>query len=163
MKNKFFPLKNFSSPIPEGSHPGSFGVVRKHDIHTGVDLYCEPMSEVVAIEDGTVLDVINFTGSVAGSPWWNETMAVLIKGESGIILYGEILPDSNIKKGVLILAGQSIGKVITVLKIDKNKPMTMLHLELYNQEIKDAVVWQLSQIKPEALEDPTDLLKKIKT
>ena len=42
-----WPLK--ASPIlPD--EPGLFGAVRKFDIHTGIDLYCEISTDVVAVE-----------------------------------------------------------------------------------------------------------------
>lgn len=107
---------------------GQFGAVRKYDIHTGIDLYCEEGSIVSALEDGIVVAVEDFTGTKANSPWWNDTKAVLVEGKSGVICYGEIEPCVNV--GDLIWAGDTIGKV---LKKNKGRPTTMLHLELYEK------------------------------
>jgi len=74
-----FPIKN---PYQWPDHPGTFGAIRKFDIHTGVDLYCDHGTKVYSIEPGLVISVENFTGSLAESPWWNDTQAVLIKGVS---------------------------------------------------------------------------------
>jgi murein DD-endopeptidase MepM/ murein hydrolase activator NlpD len=53
------PLKRYKTP-----HAGGvFGAVRKYDIHTGIDLYCELEDPVYAIEDGVVVNVCHFTGS----------------------------------------------------------------------------------------------------
>lgn len=92
------PLKPYCSPlrnaqfVPVGPHPGAFGVIRKHDRHTGVDLYVSRPEIVRPIEDGRVVGIIEFTGEAATptSPWWNRTQAVLVEGRSGVILYGEL-------------------------------------------------------------------------
>lgn len=61
-------LSQFRMPDDEGM----FGAVRKYDIHTGVDLYCEEGSLVSEYEDGIVVAIEDFTGVKANSPWWNE-------------------------------------------------------------------------------------------
>lgn len=147
-------LEKFNPP----SEAGKFGAIRKYDIHTGVDLYCEPNSVVYALEDGIVIDVIDFTGKVAGSPWWNDTKVILIKGASGVIAYGEVKP--LVRYNQKVKADQKIGKVLTVLKKDKGLPMTMLHIELYENNVTDVVEWKLNAKQPKGLLDPTDLLKK---
>lgn len=154
-----FPLKDYQLQIPKKPHQGGFGAVRKFDIHTGIDLYCCPDQEVYAMEDGEVIDIIPFTGINAGSPWWNDTIAVLIKGKSGIILYGEI--ESSLKRGDLVKEGDIVGKVKTVLKKNKGLPMTMLHIELYSSYSGDAVIWELGESMPNGLLDPTPLLEQV--
>lgn len=139
---------------------GAFGSVRKHDIHTGVDLYCEPGSSVVAIEDGRVVKIEDFTGAAAGSPWWNDTKAVLVLGASGVVCYGEIEP--RVRYSDYVKEGQQIGVVRTVLKKNKGLPMTMLHFELYERWVRNTVVWELGKDKPEGLKDPTWLLKELR-
>lgn len=148
------PIAN--ATVLTGLHPGAFGSVRKHDIHTGIDLYCQPGTEVFAAEAGTVVSVVNFTGVAADSPWWNDTKAVMIEGVSGVILYGEI--EECVMVGDKILAGQIIGQVKTVLKNNKGKPMTMLHLELYAAGTTLPVWWHHSQPQPANLIDPTQQL-----
>ncbi len=137
---------------------GVFGAIRKHDIHTGVDLYCEPGSEVFAIEDGVVIAVQPFTGEAAGYPWWHETSAVLVEGTSGVICYGEI--EALVEKGNYIQTGSVIGKVKTVLKNDKGLPMTMLHIELYKARTTETTIWPLDEPMPANLLDITPLLKR---
>lgn len=148
-----FPLKNYTWPGKEGK----FGAIRKYDIHTGVDLYCEPDENVYAIEDGVVVAVEDFTGPKAGLPWWNDTQAVLVEGRSGVFCYGEI--STNHKVGQKIKEGDNIGTVLTVLKKDKGKPMTMLHMELYKHGTVESVVWELGKRKPKGLWDPTCILR----
>ena len=156
-----FPLKNYQYQIPEGHHPGAFGFERKHDIYTGVDLYCQKGDAVHAIEDGVVIAVEPFTGEIAGFPWWNNTYAMAIRGASGIVNYGEIEPLPNIRVGDTILEGQVLGVVIPVLKVDKGKvPSTsMLHVELYNSYDGHWIEWELGKEQPKGIEDPTTLLK----
>jgi murein DD-endopeptidase MepM/ murein hydrolase activator NlpD len=138
------------------SYQGDFGAIRKHDIHTGVDIYCDPQQLVVAVEDGEVVSIENFTGENANppSPWWNDTKAVLVEGNSGVVVYGEINPLESIKVGQKVKVGKILGKVITVLKKDKGTPMTMLHIELYKKGTRETTVWHLGEEQPENLLNP---------
>lgn len=158
-----FPLKNYKYTIPIGQELGAFGVVRKHDIHTGVDLYCEKGDKVYAMETGVIIAIEYFTGPSIGMPWWNDTMAVAILGKSGIINYGEISPSTFIRVGDTISEGDEIGYVTPVLIKDKGKvkvPSTsMLHLELYSEYHNRWEEWELNEPKPTNLEDPTQLLR----
>ena len=137
--------------------PGKFGAIRRHDIHTGIDLYCNEGAAVYAIERCRVTQIIPFTGPAAESPWWNETWAIVVAGELGYILYGEILPNPFLKVGQQISEGYRLGWVEKVLKHDKGRPMTMLHLELYDRDM-EPVWWDLNTPQPEGLLDPTKLI-----
>jgi len=158
-----FPLKKYKYSIPIGDDLGAFGVCRKFDIHTGVDLYCEEGDEVFAIEDGEIISIKYFTGPSINMPWWNDTFAVGIKGKSGIINYGEIQPNPFLNVGDIIKQGELIGNVIPVLKKDKGKvpSINMLHLELYSEYDGDWIVWQLNTPQPPNLLNPTELLLKL--
>lgn len=151
--------------IPIDDHVGSFGVKRKFDRHMGIDLYTERHEMVYAMESGIVTKIDQFTGLEVGSPWWNKTYFVRIEGESGIIEYCEILPILN-ESCVLnshIKEGQPLGVVIPVLKKDKGRPRSMLHLQYYTQEpdeYKD--VWELDGYRPQYLTNPIELLKDCK-
>ena len=57
-----FPLINYKYQIPTGSDFGAFGVTRKYDMHTGVDMYCKEGDIVIAMEQGIVIAVEYFTG-----------------------------------------------------------------------------------------------------
>lgn len=152
------PLKNLPS-IPLKPHAGAFGTVRRFDIHTGIDLYCQEGDEALAVEEGEVVFITPFTGPHAASPWWKDTWACGVKGKSGIVVYGEIIP--SVVVGQKVSAGEVIGNVTQVLTKDKGLPMVMLHLELYS-EIMEPVVWELNQPCPRGLLDPTELLTSIK-
>lgn len=142
--------------MPEAPEPGGFGALRRHDIHTGVDLYAEPGERVVAVEAGVVVAVEDFTGSRAGSPWWHDTRALLVEGVSGVVLYGEIDPDVEV--GDAVGRGSALGRVRTVLRHDKGLPMTMLHLERYAPGTRASVWWRHGEPRPDALLDPTTCL-----
>lgn len=156
-----WPLVDCYPDIPMGQHAGAFGAKRKHDIHTGVDLYCDENKCVVSIEDGVVMAIEPFTGELAGSPWWNDTSCVVIAGASGICLYGEIRLHASLTVGDRVECGQTLGHVLRVLKVDKGLPMTMLHFELY-ESWHGAVSWELNDEKPPLLKDPTELLLKLR-
>jgi len=149
--------------IPLPPHVGSFGHVRTFHTHEGVDLYANPGDHVVAVQDSIILNIIPFTGEHARSPWWENTWAVLALGSSGTICYGEITPHPTLTIGQSLVAGQLIGKVKSVLKKDKGRPMSMLHLEAYRgSSIKpiclDHINGQVADISKTQLYDPTQNL-----
>jgi murein DD-endopeptidase MepM/ murein hydrolase activator NlpD len=152
---------DIETEIPIGNqHVGAFGYVRKNHIHEGVDLYCKEGEDVYAMEEGVVVFIENFTGPNADppSPWWKHTRAVHIEGESGVIVYGEIIEADEITVGAHIKQGNLIGKVTQVLDKDKGRPMIMLHLELYEHGHRGSVTWNVGETLPVGLKDPTNLL-----
>lgn len=144
--------------IPVRKHCGSFGFKRKHHIHEGIDLYVNPGEPVYSIEDGIVIGVENFTGieAVPPSPWWNSTKAALVRGCSGVIVYGEI--STSLEPGSTINAGDLVGHVIPVLKRDKGRPTSMLHVELHCSGSTVTHPWEIDGNKPSGLLDPTPLI-----
>lgn len=146
--------------LPLAPHPGAFGVKRKHHTHEGVDLYCPVGTIVRPVESGRVVAVVHFTGPRADppSPWWLPTQAVLVEGESGVVVYGEVL--SRVSVGWEVYKGSSaLGLVRQVLIKDKGYPMSMLHLELHIPGTRNAFDW--IDEKPPSLLDPTPYLKEI--
>ena len=152
---------DYKTFIPEAGHPGSYGAVRKHDIHTGVDLYCQDGESVVAVEDGEIVKTGQFTGSIAGSPWWENTNFIAVQGASGTVVYGEITLNWHSRK---VKRGDPLGFVKRVLKPGKERPdiphhsSSMLHIELY-KEFSYPATWGLDESKPIGLLDPTARLK----
>jgi hypothetical protein len=143
---------------------GGFGVQRKHDIHTGVDLYVSRETQIQACEDGVVEAIIPFTGGQIGMPWWLHTEAVLVRGESGIILYGECRP--VVRRGKVVSRGDMLGNVIPVLPDDKFRmdiqghSTSMLHLELYSGNFSNWDYWLERDKRPPNLCDPTHYLRQ---
>ena len=155
-----WPLKGCRPLFPD--YPGTFAAQRKHDRHTGIDLYCERGTSVVAVEPGTVICIEDFTGSnVVDEPssWWNDTKAVLVEGPSGIVVYGEIEP--RVLVGDKVRAGDLVAVVETpVLKEFKGRPMTMLHIELLSPGTKGIMWWRNGEDMPKGLRNPKRFLQK---
>lgn len=131
--------------LPNPGSPGAFGSVRKHDRHTGIDLYCEEGTEVLALEAGTVVAVVEFTGPDTDppSPWWNATRAILVEGNENVLCYGEVNP--HVAVGDQVTTGQVLGRVLRVLKENKGLPMSMLHFEMYALGTRSPVWWPLGE------------------
>lgn len=147
--------------IPVGdAHPGAFGFVRANHVHEGVDLYCPEGTPVHAVEDGIVVAIIPFTGPSAEppSPWWHDTIAVLVEGGSGVVVYGEIGIGTGVEVGTRLKAGEPFAHVVRVLRQDKGRPTTMLHLELHVPGTRDAFEWTQDGGRPASLLDPTERL-----
>lgn len=161
--------------VPIEGHPGSFGFRRKHDVHTGIDLYCREGTTVRPVESGVVVAIQKFTGNGVAGPdgtamsWWNDTSAVLVTGVSGVVLYGEIEPNPDLKVGQEVYANNTIlGTVTPVLPEGKDRPdipghsRSMLHLERYATEAAAQEFswrgWNLDEPKPPELLDPTPYL-----
>lgn len=150
------PIRKLSVPVGRG-HPGAFGAVRKHDIHTGVDLYAPEKTLVFPVEDGEVVAFGQFTGEKLGFPWWEDTDYIAIKGLSGVVLYGELSLHNPFIGEEVLANTRLLGRVKRVMKTDKGRPMSMLHLELY-REWRGWTAWEIGQPQPENLLDPTFLL-----
>jgi 3-polyprenyl-4-hydroxybenzoate decarboxylase len=146
--------------IPIGSHVGAFGVRRRHDIHKGIDLYAKVGEPVFTVEDGRIVEICPFTGEVAGFPWWENTWGIYIEGKSGIVVYGEIRPNSYYKVGDLVHKNSNIGSVLRVLKKDNGRPLSMLHLELHEKNHIHTGQWEIGKPKPTGILDPTKYLLK---
>ena len=155
----------YKAPI-DLTHPGQFGTERKHDIHTGVDLYLQKgyTGDVTPFEHGEVVGMGQYTGEAVGCGWWHDTHYVSVKGKSGVIAYGEIEPDKGLKIGDLVKCETVIGEVIQVLKHPPRievfgHSMKMLHVELLI-EAKDTRIepisdaWEKGGERPRHLKDP---------
>jgi len=142
--------------LPLAPHPGGFGVQRKHHVHEGVDLYCPPGTRVCAVQAGEVVAVLPFTGPSAGLAWWQDTHVVLVEGEDGVVAYGEIEP--LVRKGQVVAAGELLGQVLPVLRHDKGRPTSMLHLELHAKGTRGCPPWDHVDSRPASLRDPTEFL-----
>jgi hypothetical protein len=156
----FFPLRECPG-IPINFHPGAFGFPRKKGMsrHTGVDLYSVHDAPVYAVEPGVVVSVEPFTGPQDNSPWWLDTDAILVEGESGVICYGEVIP--NVQVGDEVRALDKIAFVSTVIPEGKERPdipghsRSMLHMELYDRGTKAASTSWKQGREELGMRDPT--------
>lgn len=155
--------------IPLGVHPGAFATIRKNHIHEGVDIYCNEGDEVIAVEDGILLSITPFTGAKVNSPWWEDTFSIMVKHKNFTINYGEVIPNGLLKVGQHICEGQTLGTVKRVLKKNKGRPMSMLHMEMYHNfygedEIVEPIKeWSLGLAKPAFLMNPSAYLLQFLT
>lgn len=153
------PLCNIPFHIPNSEEePGSFAHVRKHDIHCGVDIYLPEGTPIRFLRPGQIVAIERFTGSSVGSPWWNDTWAVHVFNGLETDVYGEIHKPSHLHIGDKVFTDSFCGHIAKVLKKMKGKPMTMLHFEQYEGKCLDSVVWNLGEIRPINLNDPTEFL-----
>lgn len=155
-----WPWPLFEGPRVWPDRPGQFGTMRKHDVHTGVDLYTYPGMTVMAVEPGVVVAIEDYTGPKAGSPWWFDTQAVLVEGTSGVICYGEIAVLKKIQVGFRVDEETCLGCIKRVLRKNKGRPMHMLHFEFYTPGTRESVVWGLNDPRPENLLDPSGKLRE---
>lgn len=150
------------APIPKPGDAGYFGVTRKFDVHTGIDLYTNDEEPVYAIYHGTVVAIEKFTGEHANSPWWENTFSILVENEYGVIVYGELIPVEGLAVGDQITEDQRIGNVKRVLKRDKgSNPTSMLHIEYYTKGTRESCIWQLDDPQPSNLLNPEVLFSSL--
>lgn len=97
--------------------------------HAGRDLYTKPLTEVVAITDGTVLDKAYFyEGTYQVTDFLEPVLHKSTKYGKFIIRYGELDNEAIfVKKGDMVKQGQVLGKTGKMNGI-KNY---MLHFEFY--------------------------------
>lgn len=164
--------------VPSKGSPGSFWEDRQDRRHCGVDLYADPGSKVVSIEEGLVLEVGIFT-SPQIIPYWNETSYVLVENEIGLLAKFSELVEVEVRVGDRLSSGQMVGQVGSVLNpenIDDDAPAyikrlkdagdsSMLHFELYRSRPRVSERYLggnwFGHRKPEGLLDPTDHLVAI--
>jgi murein DD-endopeptidase MepM/ murein hydrolase activator NlpD len=152
-----FPLETDDWMWPD--YPGTFGAIRKFNKHPGHDLYCDVGTRVVAVEDGIVVGMQYFTGEMLRSHWWNNTFCIMVRGESGVVLYGEIEINRDLRPGDTVKRGDFMGTVMQVLKKDKGRPTSMLHFELYDT-FDSKHGWPADLMVPDDLLDPAEKLKE---
>ena len=176
---KYWPVPNsYSKNIPANESPGSFWEDRGDRHHCGIDIYAPKGSDVIAIENGKVIDIGLFTSPLE-TPYWNTTYYILIKNITGYICKYAELKDLNVHINEKVNSGQLIGHVGQVLnsqsiteespfyikKLLKNGKLSMLHLELLKAPSIDSKKylggnWYGSKI-PKYLVNPMPYLSSI--
>lgn len=162
---------SFLKTLPRAGQPGSFWEDRGDRRHCGVDIYAPCGSEVMAVEDGKVLETGVFS-SARQYPYWNDTHYVLVQHVSGVFARYAELAEVKVAGGEGIKVGDTIGavgQVLDVKKIDESSPPyiqrlkeantpSMLHLEFYTEPPKGSSNYSggnwFAQDRPHNLLDP---------
>jgi len=116
-----FPLRQ-RPQVSYHERPRGFGCPRDNGnrSHAGCDLYAPAGTEVLAVEDGTVVR--------SAYLFYDVVFALEIEHPSGIVRYGEISRAAEgIKAGSEVKAGQVIGYVGKMQAVQQS----MLHFELF--------------------------------
>lgn len=150
---------------------GFFWEDRGDRYHCGLDFYAPFKSHVFAIESGQIVSIHPFT-SPRMIPYWNDTIALVLEGESGYLYKYAELDSVDVNISDHVKAGDILGRVGRVLKkenIDKTSPVyiqqlihsnhaSMLHFEVYRHRpfVLDSYCGGnlFSESKPENLCDP---------
>ena len=83
-------------------------------------------------------------------------LQLLAEDHDGVWVYGEIQDAVSLHQTVQ--AGDRLGHVIQVLRNDKGRPMSMLHLERHVQGSRYSPAWNVGEAQPSHLLDPTERL-----
>jgi hypothetical protein len=114
------------------------------------------------MEAGKIISIEWFTGPSISMPWWNDTRAVYVEGNTGVFNYGEIQELPHLKIGDFVDQGAVLGSVLNVLRKYKGRPMSMLHVELYDHGyVDDWGEWKIGYPKPAHLRNPAPYLLSI--
>jgi len=151
---KVWPVPDsFSKSLPKEGMLGSFWQNRGDRYHCGVDIFAPAGSDVLAIQNGKVIDIGKFTSSDTTN-FLNESYYIIIKTSQGInVKYAE-LEDITVRIGDFVNAGQRIARIAKVLNEEHLSHSTphylremilqgkysMLHLETY--------IAPISEVKP---------------
>jgi murein DD-endopeptidase MepM/ murein hydrolase activator NlpD len=164
--------------IPVSGQPGSFWEDRGDRHHAGVDMYAPELSDVIAIEDGEVVEVKVFSGPEM-IHYWNVTYSIFIKNSEGKFLRYAELHDAVVKEGDHVQGGQLVGHVGAILNLDKINETSpeyvqklkkkglpaMLHFEIYTQIPNNKIKYMggnyFHNEQPADLVDPTPYLQSI--
>lgn len=147
---KFWPVpESFNEVLPMKGSPGSFGEEKDNGISCGVDIFCKPNSDVIAIESGIVVDTGLYSRSSI-EDYFNDTYYVIIKNGKINMRYGG-LREQYLKPGTNVMGGDPLGftgEVINLGKISPNDPFyirelaykeycSFLHIEIYKAPIME--------------------------
>jgi murein DD-endopeptidase MepM/ murein hydrolase activator NlpD len=117
--------------------------------HIGLDLFCFDGDEVVAIEDGKIVNFYAFYETRAGE----MSYALLVAHDGYVANYGEVKENSlrayGLSIGSSVKAGQKIGRVSST---------DMIHFETWTSGTRRSSRWMTGGARPRALLNPTQLL-----
>ena len=169
---KTWPLPNsFEEIIPKKGNEGAFWQERAGFFNCGVDIFGPEGSEVVAIDEGVVIDIGKFS-SADESNYLNTTFYVIVRTIEKINYKYAELGDAIVEVGQRIKTGEIIGrlrKMVNPEMFDENTPFSVresnfnlqsakLHLELYKAPMMEVRPYDkglfMGEEKPKSLLDP---------
>ena len=115
---KYWPVPNsYSKKIPvKGT--GSFWEDRGDRRHCGIDIYAPKGSDVVSVDTGEIIDIGIFTSPKVNT-YWNLKKYIIIQSQENLFFKYAELEDVTVYIRQLVKAGQIIGHVGSVLKLNK--------------------------------------------
>lgn len=144
-----------TSGTTHGNWARKFGAPREGTRwHVGIDIYADYLDPVIAMEDGTVLEIQHFNLG---------TYAILVQNDSGIVvLYGEVENGSwkefGVYEGARVSKGNPIARVGCQRWTGNNCVSHMLHLETYVHGTTKNRQWYQGKDAPSEILDPTRYL-----
>lgn len=155
------PFRNSEIRLPLGSTQyNSMGARETHDqshLKCGVDLNCDSGTSVYAVESGNIVSIETFFNNKK-RPWISSSKAVLVEGPNGVVCYGNVAVNNNLKIGAQIKQGDAIGTVVSYYKKEQNKGTSRLRIELYRFGTIKRPKWRIGKPPPKNLLNPTSLL-----
>ena len=163
--------------LPRFKENGRFWENRQDRFHCGVDIYAPHKSPVYAIETGRIVSIHPFTSPLILA-YWNNTIAVVLEGESGYLYKYAELESAEVDIGDCVQCGDNLGRVGRVLNVNhidcrapeyiqqlkENKHPSMLHFEVYKHRPYILDFYSggnlFSDHKPEHLCDPAIVLNR---
>lgn len=175
---KSWPLPNsFNDTLPSEGDRGSYWEDRQIGHNCGVDIYCPPQSDVIAIESGIVLGISKFSER-DNEHCFEDSYCCVIK--AGTIIYKYcFINEISLKLGQKINNGDRIGIcdiVVNKNKINDTDPFylreiahtdnaSFLHLELFKSPIMEVRPYKfgnyMGDITPTSLINPLLFLSGI--
>ena len=170
---KIWPVPDsYSKTLPKDGERGSFWENRGDRFHVGVDIFAPPGADVLAVQNGKVIDIGIFT-TPEQAKHLNKSYYITIKTSQNLnIKYAEVT-NIVVRIGDFVNAGQKIAEVAKVLNeehLSHNTPhylrdmiekgmVSMLHLESYIAPIAEVRPYSygnyLGKTKPYSVIDPT--------
>jgi murein DD-endopeptidase MepM/ murein hydrolase activator NlpD len=93
-------------------------------LHAGCDLHVPQDTDVVAVADGEVIDILD-------KKFKNKTSALQVQHDGFIILYGEVFPVEDDEGNPGVVKGKPVFRGDTIAKVANQGNESQLHFELY--------------------------------
>ncbi len=170
---KIWPVPDsYSKSLPKEGERGSFWENRGDRFHVGVDIFAPAGADVLAIQNGKVIDIGIFT-TPEEAKYLKKSYYITIKTAQNLnIKYAEV-KNITVRIGDYVNTGQKIAEIAEVLNKEylshstpqylrnmiENDMVSMLHLESYIAPIAEVKPYNfgnyLGKVKPYSVVDPS--------